>query len=369
MSKKQNTLLRTAVFFWLVAKLISHKAWVADRFYPVVPLFDFTDGIPNIFHLSLFCFSIACLVLVFAFPKNNLLLLALLLSETASCFLDVTRWQPWEYQYLFIVFVFLVNKNDRKAFFAAFLFLMGSIYVFSGLHKMSGAFLYHTWEYAILERFLHVPREIARNPYVYYAGALLGLVEIVSGTWLLFAKNKKTAAWVLIAMHFFILIMLSPLGINYNMIVWPWNLAMILLLYFLLIRKPIEIPLKPIFKKANLIVLLFWGILPIFSFFGLWDLYLSSALYTGKEKRMDLCIGKKEMIDDLKVFASTDGKTDCRGKIKIRLHKWAFDELKVPPYPEKWYYLKFKEEWEEKYAVPADFILYHYPYRQNLKIE
>jgi len=38
-----HTLLRITCFFWLLAKVLSMKAWLADRLYPVVPVFDFID--------------------------------------------------------------------------------------------------------------------------------------------------------------------------------------------------------------------------------------------------------------------------------------------------------------------------------------
>ena len=85
----------------------------------------------------------------------------------------------------------------------------------------------------ILIRFCGFEANQIQNIVVHYAGLALPMFEILAALGLLFAKNKQRYALLLIAMHIFILIFLSPLGINYNSIVWPWNVLMILYLIIL----------------------------------------------------------------------------------------------------------------------------------------
>ena len=292
MLEKQSAILRATFLFWLFAKLISYKVWLADRFFPVVPTFDFLDKLPSEVHLVLFVFSLTLLVFLLVFPKNKIGLFALLGIEILACSLDIARWQPWEYQYLFIVFIFLIDRKDQRNFFAALTFLLSLIYIFSGMHKFNGAYLYATWGRMILGNFLNLSPEIIKNIFVHYFGLLLPIIEIVAGFFLLILKNKKYPALVLMAMHLFILILIGPFGIDYNIVVWPWNVAMIALLYFLFLKNPIHFSLRNIFHGANPVILVFWAILPLFNFVGYWDLYLSSALYSGKEIRMDICFSE-----------------------------------------------------------------------------
>ncbi|HET8837577.1 MAG TPA: hypothetical protein VFM82_01125 [Flavobacteriaceae bacterium] len=369
MLERPSAILRTTFFFWLLAKLISYKVWLADRFFPVVPSFNFFPELPSWFHLFLFASSLFLLIFLLVFPKNNPLLLSLLIIEIAACSLDITRWQPWEYQYLFMVLVFLINKNDDRKFFSAILFLLSMIYIFSGMHKFNGAYLFSTWGRMILGNFLGFSLKIIANIFVHYAGLLLPIIEIIGGLALLFLKNKKIPALVLMAMHVFILLLIGPTGIDYNSVVWPWNVAMIVFLYFLFFRGSVDFSFKKLLKGANPIVIIFWTVLPLLNFIGYWDLYLSSGLYSGKEIRMDICFSKTEKTKDLLQYTNEKWAfVDCGENQRIPLFQWSFEEMNVPPYPALWYYKKFKTEWVSKYGS-ADFILYEYPYSENNVLE
>ncbi len=365
MLEKQSAILRTTFLFWLLAKLISYKVWLAERFYLLVPPFGFLDNLPSEVHLGLFISSLLLLVFLLVFPKNRTLLFFLLGIEILACSLDITRWQPWEYQYLFIIFIFLINRKDKKGFFTALIFLLSLIYIFSGLHKFNGAYLYATWGRMILSGFLNISSEMIKNHFIHYLGLLLPLIEIGGGLALLILKNKKTPALVLMTMHFFILILIGPLGSDYNMVVWPWNVAMIFLLYFLFFKNSKSFSPKYILRGANPIILVFWALLPLFNFVGYWDLYLYSALYSGKEIRLDVCFSETKKTAGLLPFTSEkDGIVNCDHDARLPLFQWTFDEMNVPPYPALWYYKKFKKEWMEEYGE-ADFILYSYPYAEN----
>ena len=67
-------------------------------------------------------------------------------------------------------------------------------------------------------------------------------------------------------MHLFILIAIGPLGRNFNVVVWPWNLAMIAFLLILFFRRTDEPTLHDIvwgrgfvFQKVALIL---FGVMP-----------------------------------------------------------------------------------------------------------
>ncbi|MEL1244614.1 hypothetical protein AAEO56_10105 [Flavobacterium sp. DGU11] len=369
---KQYTLLRITCFFWLIAKLLSMKAWMADRLYPVVPVFEFTDTVSPALHSILFYISCVCMAVLFVFPKRNDIPVFLLIAEITSCLLDVTRWQPWEYQYIFTLLLFVFSRDNPKRLYSGFIFLFASIYIFSGLHKLNGGFLYTIWESMILRRFLSVSTTTITDLKLHYAGLLLPLIEIVCGLALLLFKNKKWPALVLIGMHSFILVFIGPFGINYNIVVWPWNAAMILLLYTLFINQmSYNFSFGEMVKGCNGAIVVFWGILPIFSFTGQWDQYLSSSLYSGSLLNMDVCVADKNKVPQLNSYFSTKDKyCICNGDARIVLQDWAFKEMRVPPYPEEWYYKRFKKQWEKKYGTNnARFILYAYPFKEKKEME
>lgn len=357
------TILRISCLFWLIAKVLSMKTWVAERLYPLVPVFDFTSTVAPQVHRMLFYISCACILALMVFPKRRDLLVFLLISELFSCLLDITRWQPWEYQYVFTLFIFLFHKNNPKALYTGFVFLMASVYVFSGLHKINGGFLHSVWEKMILRRFFELDRETISGLHLHYAGLLLPALEVVFGLGLLFLK-KKWPALGLIGMHLFLLLLLGPAGLDHNVIVWPWNAAMILLLHTLFMGKHgLAFSFRYMVHRWNVAILLFWGILPMLSFAGHWDQYLSSGLYSGTALQMRICLDDENAVPELEKYVSnkTTG-TSCT--YRISLQKWSLDELKVPPYPEKWYYARLRKKWMEKYIAPGSrFMLYQYPYK------
>ncbi|OIQ18706.1 MAG: hypothetical protein BM557_07235 [Flavobacterium sp. MedPE-SWcel] len=365
-------LLRIISTFWIIAKLISINLWLDDRLYPLVPLFEYTETIPSIVHTLLFYSSITVLFSVLLFPKNIKLIILLLLLELSSCILDVTRWQPWEYQYIFILLIFILNRNNSRVIYNALIFILASIYIYSGFHKVNGGFLYTIWEQMMLRNFMGISNKTIIDNKLHYVGLILPVIEILSGFGLLFLKNKRTPALVLITMHLFILLFIGPLGINHNMVVWPWNVAMIALLYILFIKNStLEYSLKTITKKWNLIVLLFWGILPAFSFIGYWEHYLSSSLYSGNTVNMSICFKDKE---DAKLFepylSNKDRYNVCNGESRLSLLHWAYTEMRVTPYPEVWYYKRFKEQYIKQYGKDkVRFIRYCYPYKELKEVE
>ena len=183
--------LKIVCLFWLIAKVISIDTWLADRLLPVVPLFDILQIVPIVAHAILFYTSCICIVALLLFNISRLIVTILFFLGISSCLLDVTRWQPWEYQYLFILVAYLLCKNNTKAFYTSLLFILSSIYIFSGLHKLNGGFLRTVWESMLLHNFLGLSFKTIKSAHLHYGGALLAIIETICGLALLFAKNKK----------------------------------------------------------------------------------------------------------------------------------------------------------------------------------
>lgn len=244
--------------------------------------------------------------------------------------------------------------------------ILASTYIFSGLHKLNGGFLYSIWEQMILKKFFGF--KISKNIIMHYSGLLLPIIEITAGV-LLFSKFRRYAGIVLIGMHLTILALLGPSGNNYNIIVWPWNLAMILFTYVIFIQintnTSFTLNRNDLYSK---VVILFWIILPVLSFADLWEQYFSSSLYSGKSKNMAICVSGNNKYEILDIYTSKNDKHKlCNGNKLLSVHDWAIKELKVPPYPEEWYYRKLLLRFEDIYPeADAAFSMYSYPYEKNI---
>lgn len=341
------TLLRVTCFFWLMAKLIGWKVWLSYRLFPVISPADFLH-VPATIHLLLFVISLICLISITIIPYRKGLWLLLFLVELLSCALDQNRWQPWEYQYLFTLLVFIIYKNKPERIIASLACILIATYFYSAVNKINNGFLVRIWGNMILRDFFKMGETKIQDYMLYYAGYLLPLIELTGCIGLLFPSTKKIGAYILITMHVFNLIILGPFGLQYNKIVWPWNVAMIILLWIIFVRH--DTKTKFIWIKANKLVAVCWVILPALHFAGFWDSYLSSALYSGNTSSMIICVN--DNISNLpvaKFFNKHNLLNVCKNGHQLSIQNWALEEMNVPVYPEERVYRSIKKDWLNKY--------------------
>ena len=282
--------------------------------------------------------------------------------EIISCLLDMNRWQPWEYLYLTLVVISIVFYKNNRRRYTAVAFVLWSTYFFSGLSKFNSGFLTSIWEKMILIQFLHLPSAFAHSRLLHLTGFVIPLIEIMGAMLLLFASTQKKGAAILIATHVFNLIFLGPLGINYNKVVWPWNAVMIVLLAAIYIKNDVKINWKIMLHKHLLWLLILWGVLPLTHLFGLWDTYLSSSLYSGKTKHLNICVDTlvNSYPQALQPFINkTSSKIYCASGVQISATKWSMTELNVPCYPEERVYKKLAENLRKQYPNASfHFVVY-----------
>lgn len=332
----------------------------------MLPLFDILEDIPNSVHLFLFYTSLIGLFSIIFFPRNTYVLSLTIMIELFSCLLDQNRWQPWEYQYLLTVLFLFIFRNNPKQFVNYFIFLLAVTYIYSGLHKINGGFLVSIWEGLILKRFFGFSSSNINNLWIHYLGLSLGLIEFLLGIGLIFLKSKKIIAIMLIVMHLFILVLFSPIGVNSNSIIWPWNVAMILFLYAIFIyQSDNEFSPRNLIQGYNKIIFLLIGVLPILNFFGYWDDYLSFSLYSGKSKHLEICITKNANMPEYQKFVSKKSRL-CNSGLALNCTTWSLKELNVPLYPEKRIFKKIVKNWKKKHPdIATTFYYYKYPYQSK----
>jgi len=363
---KEVILIKITCTAWLIAKIISFKLWMADRYFPVAPVFDFLS-FPNEFHFFLFFFSMIGIASAFFFPNKKIVLASVVIIEVASCLLDQMRWQPWEYQYL-LTFLFFLFSNNRKQFLLLFAFLMAATYSFSGIHKFSGSFLYAFWDKIFLYDFLHLPYNMITDPLVHYSGVLLSIIEVFIGIGILFSRHRRYISFLAVLMHLFIVLIFGPFGLNYNGIILPWNLAMIALVLVLFHRgEQLNFTLAFFKNRLNIIVFLLVGVLPALCLFGKWDDYLSFNLYSGNVKTLVICVDDVQAYPELEKYKSSlKNNTFCNDAYRINTNVWALDELKVMVYPEERVFRILQDRFDEKYPnVKNTFVYYWYPYQNE----
>lgn len=344
-------ILRTTLLSWLFTKWMSRRMWTTGRLLPTAPLCEYLDHVPAIVHIVLFVLSIASMIWLII-KSNKYILIGLLIIEICLCSLDQNRLSPLEYLYCFIVFIYIIHSSHSELIPASIGLLLVSTYFYAGLCKLNEGFLQSVWDRVMLRFFFKVPAEVIARPWVYYSGYLLGITELLSGVGLLFTKTQSRSALSLIIMHLFILIFLGPFGLRGYRTIWPWNIAMMLFLYLIFLKKNETIAIFPQAAKGwGKLIVICWIVLPAFSFWGYWDNNLSSKVWSGNVPRMIICIQDTSKCKPLQRFCNKkDIANICHGQATIEIQHWAGSETGVSAYSQIRTYRIMQKKLEAQYT-------------------
>jgi len=347
----KNYLLKVTCLFWLIGKVLSYKLWLANRFFPIIPPFDFLLQVPSFIHTILFTGSL--LLLFFSiFFANKKILIALLFIEILSCFLDQNRWQPWQYQYVITLFIFIINFSDTIKINNWILLICAATYFYSGLQKFNPGFLAIVWQDTFLHRFFKLPMHIVNHKLVANIGYVLPMLEVVSGISFFIKRFQKIAIIFLIAMHLLILAIIGPWSLVFNIIVWPWNVLMIFYLVHFVVTKSYQtFTIKSVLTSRNIALAIVWCCFPLLNFIGYWDNFMSCSLYSGRIPNMEICV-EENLPKEIQPFFQLRNKPKiCTSNDGVNIQVWGMNEILVPPLPQVRVYKKVKEALQKKYPT------------------
>lgn len=346
--KRQRLFSRALAAALAAGMLLSSELWFPSaRTFPRVPLLAAPPGATAATLEWLFsAILVAALVMLTALrrPKRPALLAAAALAALVS--FDVTRLQPWVYQYFLLLVVLALHgrrddddEDDDAAWRDArpcLQLIVASLYVWGGVQKLNFSFASE-----MLPGLLSPLRGLL--PWAEAPPAALGVcvaaAEALVGCGLLFARTRRACVWAAAAMHALVLALLAARG--YNSVVWAWNAALVVIVLVLFRRD--DAPTLAAFGRRGYgdagarlarALAVAAALLPALSFRGWWDMNLSGALYSGNTAvavvRVDGEVyGRLPPAARRQVFRTRDG-----GALYLPLFEWAMAELNVPPYPE-----------------------------------
>lgn len=312
--------------------------WVSSRAYPLTPLFHRALLAPPPFDALLVVSLVALGIISIALPKDSRPLLAFVLNLALLLLLDQSRWQPWVFLYFFLfIGLYLIRRRGGEvrgeSMLHIFRLMLVAQYLWSAIQKMNVSFLTESG-----------PALIGAIPLLggWLSGSivpvlLMPVAEALVGIGLVFPKTRRPAVVVGALMHALILLALSPLGMNWNTVVWPWNIVMIALLFTLFWPSKEPIPFQTMMKSRHPFMLataLFFVALPALNFAGLWDSYLSFALYSDNVKQ-GVLIMRPEHLKALPEAVWGAAERQRNGDVKLRQFSWSILVMNVPRYPEE----------------------------------
>lgn len=329
--------LKVTISIALICSLgLSWRLWISSRLFPLSPVSGF---LPSIFFPLDYIWFVSLLGLLLMISivtqPRRLILIFLALSGLLSLW-DQTRWQPWFYQYLFMLAAIGLYawkraeaENHRTALNACRLIVI-SMYLWSGLQKLNVNFVREIWPVMAGPMLRLLPEALKKLPPV--LALAIPLIEILMALGLITRRYRKVSVIFAIAMHVFILLLLFSSG--ENTVVWPWNVAMAVFVLILFWEDKETGARNILVPKSGFhaVVLLFFGVLPALSFIDLWDSYLSSALYSGNTDQAVVYVSPA-VIDRLPV-AIRSHIWQSSQPFFLDINRWAYGELNVPVYPE-----------------------------------
>jgi hypothetical protein len=276
------------------------------------------------------------LSLVIAFiPRPRLVILIFVLLAAVLGALDQMRWQPWFFQYAFLVAALglpVGQKTDVRKInvtFHACVLIIASTYFWSGVQKLNANFLKETWPELSLSVLRLFP---AGGPLIHITGFAVPLAEIAIGIGLLTRRFRNVAVILAVGAHLFVLGLLISTG--ENTVVWPWNVAMAVSVVFIFWGNRELNGRKVLAPKHafQVLVLIVFGVFPALSLVDSWDAYLSSALYSGNNYQGVVLIDHaafNNLPANLRPYVWQQSDPWF-----LDLNRWAYGELNVPIYPE-----------------------------------
>jgi hypothetical protein len=320
--------LRIAIAGLLAGMATSPRLWIGvHRLYPRAPMVPLAE-IPLAAEVALLLLVVAGLVLGWTERSRSraaigvaLIALALLVAA------DQSRLQPWVYEYALVLAVLgsaAASADDQYRALKVCRSLLVALYFWGAVQKMNVSFVTRTW----LE-FVGVPARHA--PWLQSLGWAPPLVELGIALTLASRRLRRAGVAGAVLLHGANVALLLASG--ENSVVWAWNAAMAASVIALFAGEDLPMP-KASGKRLRLpewgVLALAW-VMPALSFLGLWDSYLSAALYSGNTLQAVIVISQASVAALPKVIQRNTWQQTAPAFID--LNRWSYDELNVPAYP------------------------------------
>jgi hypothetical protein len=208
------------------------------------------------------------------------------------------------------------------------------LYLWSGIQKLNATFMTRLFPWLVEPVAGALPAGLHQ---ILLAGwMVVPTTEIAVAVGLLVPRLRNAAVVAAVATHVVVLGLLGPLAHGTNAVIWPWNAAMTVLVALLFWNARGAAALDTLVPRrvgAHTALLALFVALPVLSFAGRWDAYLSGELYSGNLKVGALSITDAVALR-LPAAARRHVRSNRAGANALDLYEWSMGELSVPSYPE-----------------------------------
>lgn len=344
---RRTALLRaTLLSATFVGMLMSAPLWINSRNFPVLPIVPGFPVLPSPWDKGLFGLMLLSLVAACWFYRAAAGFF--LVASLFAYFEDQNRGQPWFYMYGVMLLFSLLRAPTA---IAACRCAISVAYIWSGIQKFNSNFFGGIPDFFVAgAAHWHLPSVMITL--LRWSIASAPFVEIGIGLALWVRRMRPFAIAAVLLLHLGALLFLGPLGRNYNFIIWPWNVAMIALVWALFgrvrwranITKQQDVSIKQTFldvrrSKFAAVVLALYTFLPGLSYFGRWDSDFSFTLYAETQANANIFVTQEfadRLPPKLRSYVRPYPQYDpqFQGPHLFMFGIWCYEELHVPFVPE-----------------------------------
>ena len=322
----QISWLKAIVTLGVIAGLVlSPRLWLSSRACRLVPVWDFLQPLPPPFDYLVLVIMLGLLLWIAVASRPAIPVAAFLAIAIGYAMSDQSRWQPWFYQYLFM----LAALSRRDSSLDICRLIVAAVYFWSGAHKINPEFARDTLPWMLGSLPEHLPAFVrACIPILGFAAPI---AEMAIAVGLLTMRFRRAAVIGALVMHAFIMISIGVLHRYYDVIVWPWNVAMCVFVVLLFWNHGKRVTVGRTWFPR--LVLLLFGIAPALRLVNLGDAYPSFALHSGNNNTATIYMA--DAVADRLPPAMQEFVTVNDSLVdELDLFEWSFGELNVPPYAE-----------------------------------
>ena len=325
-------IVRITCVAFLCTLALSWRAYIpSQRIFALSPVIEILGSAPVWADWIILGLNIGCVGWLIIKPLQRAPACGVLVCTVFWVLQDLLRFQPYTYMYFFTIFL---TGFFTPCCIDALKIMVGSVYVWGGIHKINATFFLSLFP-EFIEPLYTFPKEPSLlAALIVLVMFLVPVFEATIGLLLVFFPRQRQLAT---GMAFFMLVViLTSLGLDdeaWNLIVWPWNSCLFLLVVMLLYRPAgIDDTVRLRLDMPTLATIVLFSIAPAFALFGWGHSYPAFKVYSGNTKRAEIIFAQDEHITRL-----PDSLRPLIGRAHtLSLVDWTAHEFELIVYPESY---------------------------------
>ncbi len=352
---------------------VTWRLWTPQSIFPQVPVSGWLCAAPpyaDWLLLAWLCIALTGLAAGSCWPQRLPQALdgygwsSVFVSLMALVALDQHRLQPWAYELWIVALIWLCFPESTRRLGWLRLILV-SLYFYSACSKFDFEFLHTVGQQLLTTVLGFIQIDAQQLPMSLRLGlaTTFPLLELAIAVGLAIPGSRRWVGMFAILMHLGLILTLGPLGLNHRLGVLVWNAQVGLQVYWLFVVNPAhqdfdDSDLRPsptpylawcqwraLLGRAVLTLVL---LMPLTERFGLWDHWLSWALYAPHSSRLRVEVAPsaiKRLPTSLRQLLPERADDDeYVAWIPLPIDAWSLQTLDSPIYPQVRYQLGVAED-------------------------